>query len=1428
MQNDRPPLLVMGPASAPPQGAATAEETVAQSEAPASTTAVEHDPYPGLRPFRSDESDIFFGREAQTDEMIRRLKTSHFLAVVGTSGCGKSSLVRAGLIAALETGLMGAPEGARWRFALMRPGGRPMHRLSVKLFEQAGVARSGTDQNIGLGLLGARLRCGPLSLLETLQADPLPGNTNLLVVVDQFEEIFRFRREGDINEADAFVALLLASAGQKDIPIFVVLTMRSDFIGECAVFDGLPEAINESQYLTPRLSREQRQLAIIGPARSYGGDIAPDLLTRLLNETGTGPDQLPVLQHLLMRMWTLQRRSAPKGQPIVLTMRDYHEVGGLEHALSRHADEIYCNLGDDRRRGIAEVMFRRLSERPNDLRRPTDAIEIAVIAGAQLNEVASVADAFRAPGANFLMPEPGEAIENKTKLDISHESLIKRWTRLRDWSGVETQMGEAYRELVRAAMRYKEGKSELLNGLDLQQALLWRRQCRPTPEWAARYGGDFEIAMSYLSASEMEANRKKAHEEAARRKALWFWRGIAATFFLMFVISVLLGSFAVSATREAMAQRARVIAGQARFSLENSDWRLAMLAVLDVLPGPQPPIGELGDMLRSPFDPDTRPALREALHALMRSPFDMRGYATLVSTSWDVLRSPVDAKAFEWLRPVQPDAMAVLEEAAFRPIERMFRADKAAVTGLAVSGDAGLVVVANENGTIQRWRWNNQTGWESLPPIPLLPLMATTAPAATAREGVTGAPEVKPARQQAPGLALSPDGRFMATITDSHQATIWDALTGKPLVNWKAISPGLTATRPSVASIVFNADSQHYVIVTGSYWSDAIVWDWSEAEPRRKPKMRWALEDPDLRKQQFGQRTHKTGITTMALSGDGGRVVTGSWDGTAKIWEVATGNLLYVLENGSPVRSARFSPVNDGRLVTADNNGSVRLWCTHPDAVAEAEAAPKGPADGDKPPNPCVSSPRHRPVSVLKLKPQHMLGEHDQAAITAVFDPRGERIASAGLDGKTRLWDVANGVALDVLPVRAQVAGRHALVAFYDDQRLVASFSDSSAFLLAAPSSRALPVIADLRSAAIDAQNRRLATVAGRRTADDADNRIDIWNLADASPLAKPVRSVRLGGEPVDRVAFSPDGSLLMTVAGERVDFWMANVWRLSSDDQPLELMHPARVTDAAFDSTGEHLVTASVDGKARIWDLQWDLRKRTLIKRTVIKELPHADAVVAAAFDASARHVATVTKDGTAWLWRWNSKEAGPVARISGVPVDLHERQGTFTLLADPRKNLSDRTFHLLRAANGEGPRAWTLDFRREAIDLVESWLIDPRHQVQISAAGVIQIASFDASIEKMTREARLVASHRLAEAEKSRQIVTLLPPPRDSLTAIIPNANGGWLAALYGKGRIRVLRLPGSDPASFIRFAREVLVPRLDPPYLAAEEREALGLSR
>jgi energy-coupling factor transporter ATP-binding protein EcfA2 len=165
---------------------------------------------------------------------LQRLHATHFLAVVGPSGCGKSSLVRAGMIAALGAGFMVAA-GSRWQVAIMRPESCPMRGLAKCLIEQTTIGSGEPDKQIAAGFLEATLRRGPLGVVEALQETPLPPDTNLLILVDQFEEIFRFEREGGSDEADAFVSLLLDTARQREAPVYVVITMRSDFFGDCAI-----------------------------------------------------------------------------------------------------------------------------------------------------------------------------------------------------------------------------------------------------------------------------------------------------------------------------------------------------------------------------------------------------------------------------------------------------------------------------------------------------------------------------------------------------------------------------------------------------------------------------------------------------------------------------------------------------------------------------------------------------------------------------------------------------------------------------------------------------------------------------------------------------------------------------------------------------------------------------------------------------------------------------------------------------------------------------------------------------------------------------------------------------------------------------------------------------------------------------------------
>ena len=250
-------------------------------------------PFPGLRPYEPEEDHLFFGREKETDDLVRRLRSHRFLSVVGTSGSGKSSLVRSGLIPSLQSGFM-VTAGSRWRVAICRPGEDPIGRLAEAL-DHPDVIGAPNDALAGTNrvLLDATFRRGGLGLADAVRFARIPAHDNVLILVDQFEELFRFRRsrhiENSRDEAVAFVKLLLEAAKQSEIPIYVVLTMRSDFIGDCMDYPGLPEAVNESQYLVPRMTRDELRSAITGPVAVAGGRIAPRLVVRLLNERRRRP-----------------------------------------------------------------------------------------------------------------------------------------------------------------------------------------------------------------------------------------------------------------------------------------------------------------------------------------------------------------------------------------------------------------------------------------------------------------------------------------------------------------------------------------------------------------------------------------------------------------------------------------------------------------------------------------------------------------------------------------------------------------------------------------------------------------------------------------------------------------------------------------------------------------------------------------------------------------------------------------------------------------------------------------------------------------------------------------------------------------------------------------------------------------------------------
>ena len=483
-------------------------------------------PFPGLRHFETNEEYLFFGREGQSEEILRRLGQNRFVAVVGTSGSGKSSLVRAGLLPYLYGGFLSGT-GSHWRVAMFRPGIDPIGNLARALNspEVLGTTGEGEPDPRRALMQEVTLRRSGLGLAESVKLARLQPHENVLVIVDQFEELFRFSSAGDSehkeDDAAAFVKLLLEAGAQKDQPVYVALTMRSDWIGDCARFRDLPEIVAAGLYLIPRMTRDQRRAAIEEPIRVAQGEISSRLVNRLLNDVGDNPDQLPILQHALMRTWEFWSTHRSDGTPMDLA--DYTAIGTMANALSKHADEAYEELPTEGQRSIAKRVFQALTEKGADNRegrRPTSIANLIEVTGANSTDVMAVIAGFRRRGRSFLMPPVEVPLANDTIIDISHESLIRGWERLREWVTQESESAKVYRRLAETAVLYQQKKAGLWRDPDLSNAQLWQQTQRPTSGWAKRYHQEFELAIAFLDQSRRERELEIAEEQRRRDEDL--------------------------------------------------------------------------------------------------------------------------------------------------------------------------------------------------------------------------------------------------------------------------------------------------------------------------------------------------------------------------------------------------------------------------------------------------------------------------------------------------------------------------------------------------------------------------------------------------------------------------------------------------------------------------------------------------------------------------------------------------------------------------------------------------------------------------------------------------------------------------------------------------------------------------------------------
>jgi energy-coupling factor transporter ATP-binding protein EcfA2 len=517
-------------------------------------------PFPGLRPFKIEESHLFFGREGQSDEVLLKLSKSRFVGVIGPSGSGKSSFIYCGVLPILYGGFL-TDASPNWEVVVTRPGAGPIDNLAESLLKnnKEYLDADPEEKKIKRTIFSTLLRSSSLGLVEAVEQSRRSGDVNYLILVDQFEELFRFKDSTDpnsVNETLAFVNLLIEAINYPDSPIYVAITMRSDFIGDCAQFPELTRKINDSHYLIPQLTREQKRRAIEGPVAVGGAKITPRLVQQLLNDLGDNPDQLPILQHALMRTWSYWSLYRDYEEEQV-DLKHYEAIGTMAEALSMHANEAFDELTDDQKR-ICEILFKAITEKRGEnfgIRRPTRLNEIAAIADCSEEEVAEVIEKFREPGRSLLTPAFGTPMTSKSMVDISHESLMRIWVRLKNWVDDEAEAVQMYIRLAEAASMYQVGKAGLWRPPDLQLALNWQSKHKPTLVWGQRYHPAFERTLVFLEYSKKEFETEQRIKELEQKRKLQRARRTALVLATATVISIMFLIFAFVQKLDADRQR---------------------------------------------------------------------------------------------------------------------------------------------------------------------------------------------------------------------------------------------------------------------------------------------------------------------------------------------------------------------------------------------------------------------------------------------------------------------------------------------------------------------------------------------------------------------------------------------------------------------------------------------------------------------------------------------------------------------------------------------------------------------------------------------------------------------------------------------------------------------------------------------------------